>query len=171
MTSFLGVLSAALVALGFVASASGGIDRPFHAFGAVALGVVAIVGILTFLRCIQSSIEDLRLLRRIEELRALYVDLAPGLAPHLTPPSAGDPDAIRHAHGMQAGAWTQILLTMAGLVGVVTSVALGAAAGFVTRLVVDHDAAPWGVAFIVGLGAIVVHTRFQMRTMRAALVP
>lgn len=171
LTSFLGALSAALVAVGFVANASGGFGRPLHAFGAATSAIVAVIGVLTFARCVQSSIEDLRLLRRIERVRAVYLELAPGIAGRLAPPVTADADALRHAHGMQAGSWTQLLLTMAGLVGVVTSTAVAAGVGFVVRLVVEPAAAGWAAAAGAGCAALAAHLAFQMRTMRAALRP
>jgi hypothetical protein len=47
------------------------------------LPVLAFVGGVTFLRLVQSSIEDIAFAQRIARLRAFYVALAPELEPYL----------------------------------------------------------------------------------------
>ncbi len=72
VSTYIAVLSAALVALGLVGNGDS-FDDSFFAFAAVVLLIPALVGVVTFARCLQSSIEDLRLAQRIERIREVYV--------------------------------------------------------------------------------------------------
>src|SRR6516162_6076137 len=56
-TMFLGSVSAGLVALGLIATATH-IGAPFYAFGAVLLATLSFIGFVTFERVLQSGVED-----------------------------------------------------------------------------------------------------------------
>ena len=55
----------------------------FYAFALILLPVLAFVGTVTFLRLVQSSIEDLAFARRIALLRSYYLQVSPELEPYL----------------------------------------------------------------------------------------
>lgn len=169
LSTHLTTLSAALIAVGFVGGAGGGFGDIFFGFGAVVLAVVSVVGLLTFGRCIQSSIEDLRLVARIERIRELYLVLAPGLAAEIRALRSDDPDGLRHSSGMSAGDWTQLALTMAGLVGLVNSAVLTGAAVFVIRLTTGDAALLWVSAAVMAPLLWFAHLAVQMRIMSNAL--
>src|SRR5947207_11539802 len=57
-TMFLGAVSGGLVALGLIATASR-VGTAFYAFGLVLLPTLALTGLMTFERVLQSGIEDL----------------------------------------------------------------------------------------------------------------
>jgi hypothetical protein len=77
-TMFLTSVSGGLVALGLVATAAG-VGAAFYAFALVLLPTLALVGLVTFDRVLQSGVEDLGYARRIVRLRAFYFDAAPEL--------------------------------------------------------------------------------------------
>lgn len=70
-TMFLGSVSAGLVALGLIATATH-IGAMFYAFGVVVLRTLSFVGLVTFERVLQSDIEDHGYAQRIARLRAFY---------------------------------------------------------------------------------------------------
>jgi hypothetical protein len=79
---FLAAVSGGLVALGLVATASS-FGSAFYAFGLAVLPALAFVGLVTFERTLQSSIEDTEYARRIALVRGYYFGHAPEIAPYL----------------------------------------------------------------------------------------
>jgi hypothetical protein len=78
---FLAAVSGGLVALGLVATASS-LGAAFYGFGLILLPTLAFVGLVTFERTLQSSIEDTEYARRIALLRGYYFEHAPEIAPY-----------------------------------------------------------------------------------------
>src|SRR6516225_10199523 len=81
-TMFLGSVSAGLVALGLIATATH-IGAPFYAFGVVLLATLSFVGLVTFERVLQWGLEDHGYAQRIARLRAFYFDCAPEITSYL----------------------------------------------------------------------------------------
>jgi hypothetical protein len=156
-TMFLGSVSAGLVALGLIATATR-IGTTFYAFGAVLLSTLAFVGFVTFERVLQSGIEDHGYAERIARLRAYYFDCAPEITSYL----ASVPLAQRLAiMGLRAGYW-QGFRTVAGMVAVVTAVLTGSAAGLIAGVASGHSGvAGFVTGGVVALGILVVLMRFQ----------
>jgi hypothetical protein len=78
---YLAALSSTLIALAFVGQMSR-LGVAFYAFALVLLPVLAFLGLVTFLRLVQSSMEDIAYAHRIGLLRDFYLRLAPELEPH-----------------------------------------------------------------------------------------
>jgi hypothetical protein len=146
-TMFLGSVSAGLVALGLIAAAAH-IGTTFYAFGVVLLSTLSFVGFVTFERVLQSGIEDHGYAERIARLRAYYFDCAPEITGYLA--SVARPQRLA-IQGLRAGYW-QGFRTIAGMVGVVTAVLVGSAAGLIAALAAGHS----GVAGFVTGGAVAV---------------
>src|SRR5215471_1773999 len=87
-TMFLGSVSAGLVALGLIATATR-IGATFYTFGVIVLATLSFVGAVTFERVLQSGLEDHGYAERIARLRAFYFDTAPETTGYLAsvPPS------------------------------------------------------------------------------------
>ena len=87
-TIFIGSVSAGLVALGLIATATR-IGTAFYAFGLILLSTLSFMGFVTCDRVLQSGIEELHYVERIARLRAHYFDFAPELTHYLAsvPPS------------------------------------------------------------------------------------
>jgi len=121
---FLGSVSGGLIALGLVATASH-VGDAFYIFALVLLPSLAFVGLVTFERVLQTGIADHSYVRRIARVRAYYFDKAPELASYL---ARGTPADRRQLPSIWPSAW-QRFLTIAGAVGVITTVLIGSAAG------------------------------------------
>lgn len=127
---FLGAVSAGLVALGLMATATH-VGTAFYAFALVVLPTLAVVGFATFSRTLQSSVEDYEYARRIACLRAYYFDYAPELVQYLASVSADKRLEL-------LGVWTgrlQKWRTVAAMVAVVLSVIVGSSVGLALALI------------------------------------
>jgi hypothetical protein len=79
---YLAALSSNLIALAFIGQMSR-LGPAFYAFALILLPVLAFVGVVTFLRLVQSSIEDIAYAHRIGLLRDFYLRLSPELEPYI----------------------------------------------------------------------------------------
>jgi hypothetical protein len=159
---YLAALSSNLIALAFIGQMSR-LGTAFYAFALILLPVLTFVGTVTFLRLVQSSVEDIAYAHRIALLRSYYVRVAPELEPHLVI-LRGTQAAPFHG---APGAW-QLALTAAGMVAVVNSVVVAACAGLVLVATgVDSLAIPVAVGALVGAGAFSLQERHHRRALDA----
>jgi hypothetical protein len=133
---FLAAVSGGLVALGLVATASS-LGSAFYGFALVLLPTLALVGLVTFERALQSSIEDTEYARRIALLRGYYFGEAPEIAPYLL----SAPPAERLLMQRVPGDRWQGYRTVAGMVAVITAVLAGSTASLAAILIFDHSLA------------------------------
>ncbi len=173
-TMFLGAVSGGLVALGLIATA-GGVGAAFYAFGLILLPTLAFVGLVTFDRVLQSGIEDHGYARRIARLRGYYFQYAPELVDHLLSVPPAERLRMQGLRGVR-GEWWQAFLTVAGMVGVVTAVLAGSAAGLLAAVVSGRSLVAALVAgVLVAVAALVWLMRYQRsawdRVSRARLFP
>ncbi len=146
---FLSSVSGGLIALGLVATATR-VGTAFLAFGLVLLPLLALVGVVTFERVLQSGIEDRGYARRIARLRAYYFHEAPELLPYLLSVPSDERLAIQGILGGRGQKWR----TVAGMVAVITAALTGSSAALLALLVSDRSAGI-GIAFGVGGGVFV----------------
>jgi hypothetical protein len=124
--------------------------------------VLAFVGVVTFLRLVQSSIEDLAYAQRIALLRSFYLRLSPELEPYLVVVTEA-----RRAKPPSPGAW-QLTLTAAGMVAVINSVVVAACAGLVLEAAGIHSLAiPIALGAVIGAAAFMLHERHHRRALDA----
>jgi hypothetical protein len=159
-TMFLGSVSGGLVALSLIATATG-VGTTFYAFGLVVLPLLAFVGVVTFERALQNGVEDHGYACRIARLRAYYFDQAPELLPYLL--SVAPEERLR-VQGLLAGRW-QGWRTISGMIGVITAVLAGSAAGLLAAVSSDHSLA---AALAAGAAISVAVIWALMRHQRAA---
>jgi hypothetical protein len=164
---YLAALSGNLIALAFIGQMSR-LGPAFYAFALILLPVLAFVGVVTFLRLVQSSVEDIAYAHRIALLRSFYLRRAPELEPYLVvvrgPRSAAPLDEER----LGPGAW-QLTLTTAGMVAVINSVVLGACAGLLLEAAGVHSLAlPVAVGAVSGAGVFSLHERHHRRAHAAS---
>jgi hypothetical protein len=133
---FLAAVSGGLVALGLVATASS-LGAAFYGFGLVLLPTLAFVGLVTFERALQSSIEDTEYARRIALLRGYYFEHAPEVAPYLL---SAPPAERLLMQRTPCDRW-QGYRTVAGMVAVITAVLAGSTAAIAAVLIFDHSLA------------------------------
>lgn len=163
---YLAALSGNLIALAFIGQMSE-LGAAFYAFALILLPVLAFVGVVTFVRLVQSSIEDIAYAHRIGLLRDFYLRLSPELEPYIVlvrgPPSA----APYHGEMLAPSAW-QLTLTAAGMVAVVNSVVVAACVGLVVEAAGAAPLAiPVCVGAVVGAGAFSLHERHHRRARDA----
>jgi hypothetical protein len=142
---YLAAVSSNLIALAFIGQMSR-LGAAFYAFSLLLLPVLAFVGVVTFQRLVQSSLEDIAYAQRIARLRSLYVALAPELEQHLLVVRARPAEFLPHGGRLRPSS-RQLTLTTAGMVAVVNSVVIGAAAGLVLVALGDGSLA---VTLVVG---------------------
>jgi hypothetical protein len=157
---FLGALSAGLIALGFQSTAAGR-STGKTTFEILVLSSLAFLGVVTFLRCLEISIDDWQFAVRISALRASYNQLVPELAGLLLS-AAGDEQYIAMLTPRRQR--FQLMLSVAGSIGVITSIVLGADCGVLTYGI--H--APLSVAIPTGAaaGALAITTSAHFQRAR-----
>jgi hypothetical protein len=153
-----------LVALGLIATAAG-VRTAFYAFALILLPTLVVVGLATFNRVLESGIEDFGYASRIARLRGYYFQYAPELAGYLL----SVPPAERLAMQGIGGGRGQKFLTVAAMVGLVTAVLAGAAAGLLAAVVSDHVLIAALIAgVLVAIAVFAALIRFQVTTWRRA---
>jgi hypothetical protein len=157
---YLAALSSNLIALAFIGQMSRH-GAAFYAFALILLPVLAFVGTVTFLRLVQSSIEDIAYAHRIGLVRSYYLRVSPELESYLVA-LRGTLAAPFHE---APGAW-QLTLTAAGMVAVVNSVVVGACAGLLLEAAGVHSLAVSLVCgALLGAGAFSLHERHHRRVL------
>jgi len=146
---FLATVSGALIALGLMATATR-VGTTFYAFVLIVLPTLSFVGFVTFERTLLTELEDHSGAYRIARLRGYYFRHAPELTDYLL---SVPPEKRLVVQGFGTGPW-QGLLTITGMVAVITSVLVGATAGMLVAVVSDHSLA---AALAVG-GVLAVST-------------
>ena len=131
---FLGVLSAAGLALGFAAQA--GVERTdFIALAVVVLLMVLFLGITTFVRLVQLQREAVVYIAGQNRIRNFFVQSAPPIRPYFILPTHDDPPAMYRSigTGMNRRPPRYPLLNMIaqtqGIVGVITGAVAASIAG------------------------------------------
>jgi len=161
---YLAALSSSLVALAFVGQISR-LGVAFYSFALILLPVLAFVGIVTFLRLVQSSVEDIAYARRVGLLRGFYLRLAPELEPYL---ATGHDSRFASQPGAIAPSTWQLTLTAAGMVAVVNSAVVAGAGGLALKAVgVGPSAIPLGFGAAIGAGVFSLHERYHRRARSA----
>jgi hypothetical protein len=165
---FLAAVSGGLIALGLVATATS-VGDAFYAFGLVVLPTLAFVGLVTFERTLQSSIEDTEYARRIALLRGFYFEHAPEIVPYLLNVPPAEQLLMQRVPGDR---W-QGYRTVAGMVAVITAVLAGSTAALVAILIFDHSLAAAVISgTLVALPTMIAMIRYQdLAWERAAAEP
>ena len=163
---YLAALSSSLIALAFIGQTSR-LGAAFYAFALILLPVLAFIGAVTFQRLVQSSIEDIAYAQRIARLRAFYLGLAPELEPFLLMVHGPRAEGLLHDKRLGPSAW-QLMLTTAGMVGVVNSAVIGACAGLaIETLPIGSFAVVLMAGSITGVATLVLHRRHHRRAREA----
>jgi hypothetical protein len=158
---FLTTVSTTLIALAFAGDVTGFSDA-FVILGVVAFASMLFLGIVTFERVLQASIEDVEAAQRINRLRRLYLELAPELGAYLQRPAAGDDaSAVLRSEAKRPNRW-QLVLTIAGMVAVINSVIAGVVIGALATRASDSTVIGGVVGGVVFAFAVVVHQWVQV---------
>ena len=163
---FLGAVSAGLIALGFQGAGSAR-SAGTSVFDVVVLTSLSLLGLLTFLRCLEISLDDWQFSRRVRRLRAVYEQLVPDLAELLQVASGAEQASAMLTERRQR---YQMMLSVAGTVGVVSGVLIGADTGVLIYGLHFSIAVALPVGICVGGLLIDLSMRFQ-RARWAAVAP
>jgi hypothetical protein len=164
---YVGALSSGLVALGFFGQ---GAERTtsFTVFALVVLPTLYVLGVFTFARLNESSVEDLLYGRAINRIRGYYKDLAGDQAHYLMLGAHDDPLGVLANMGIDHPSRWQLYFTLATMIATVNAIVGGSALALAAVAV----GAPFGLALVVGAAAIAtsiaIHVRWQGRTHDAA---
>ena len=165
LSIFLGAVSSGVVALAFAGQVSK-LGTAFFVFVFVLLPALFFLGIVTFARAVQSSVEDARYAHGLGRIHHLYVELAPALEPYFVLSTHDDlPDMIRR-HGGTPGPW-QLFLTTAGTVAAIDSIIVGVLVGLACQRAWQPNLV---VAVVVGglasTMSLVLHLLYEARKWR-----
>jgi hypothetical protein len=152
---FLAFLSATLVAMGLVATATGVTDG-FLIVAAAVLTLNLFVGLASLGRITAASDEDIRYLQGMTRLRHAYHEMVPGLERYFVTSHHDDVASVISFYGPASGNPIRSLIhgltTTPGMIAVICSAVAGAL-GAVMTLLLTHDAASGAAA---GLAAFIV---------------
>jgi hypothetical protein len=166
---YIGALSSTLVALALVAQRSP-LGQGFYAVALTVLPAVLFLGLVTYVRVLQSSIEDVLYARAINRIRHYYTEIDPSRA-HYFLLSGRDDVRGALANMCIRDSWTQFLFTMPSAVAVINALLAGVtvALGLVTAA-----GTPLPVTVLSGMASgttvLALHLGYQVRrfaTMKA----
>jgi hypothetical protein len=161
---YLGSLSASLVSLGFVAQLSASGDT-FRVFALVVLPTVFVLGIFTFVRLVESSVEDIFYGRAINRIRRYYLENAGPESRWFILGANDDAVGVLRNMGLEP-ATRQLYFTAASAIAVVNSVVGGSALGLACWVAFDADVA---AASLVGAAFAVISLASSIRWSRRRL--
>jgi hypothetical protein len=146
-TIFLGSVSSGLIAIALTAQTTT-IGTAFYVLALTVLPTLVFLGLFSYVRVMQTGIEDLACAYTIERIRRHYASVHPGYADvmkHRGDNSAA-PVSVAHAHSAR---W-QLLFTAATMISSVTSVLAGATGGLALSAAGLHLAYATVAAILTG---------------------
>ena len=159
---YLASVSSALIALGFVAQVA---NDTFRLFALAALPVLAFLGLATFMRVLENTIEDLLYARAIGRIRQYYVDLAGPERRHFFLLKPGDSvDTALHNMAVRPGH-----LTNQAMVSVVNSAVVGAGVAIACGALSASEELSVAIGVIVMLLCVVLHQIYAQRRLDAGV--
>ena len=169
---FLSTVSSTLVALAFVGQIAH-LGTAFFVFSLVLFPSLLFLGLVTFERVLQSSIEDTIYARGINRLRHLYLEYAPQMEPYFILSKYDDNSGIMTNMGVHGG-WWQTFLSMPGMIQVLNSILTGAFVGLLLYAILLGTSGSFAqtplallicaVGGVVGfLVSVVLHQQYQYR--------
>lgn len=174
---FLAFLSATLVAMGLIATATGFSDG-FLSVAAAVLTLDLFLGFASLGRIAAASGEDIRYLQGMNRLRHAYHEMVPGLERYFVTSRFDDIESVLSFYGPAAASPLRGLLhgftTTPGMIGVICSAVAGALAA-VIGLLLTHSAETaaisaagvFVVAFVLIGGVMGMSIRRSMRDLRS----
>jgi hypothetical protein len=159
---YIGALSSTLVALALVAQRSP-LGEVFYAVALTVLPAVLFLGLVTYVRVLQSSIEDILYARAINRIRHYYTEIDPSQA-HYFLLSGRDDVRGALANMCIRDSWTQLLFTMPSAVAVINALLAGVT---VALAIVTAVGAPLPLTVLSGMASgttvLGLHLAYQVR--------
>jgi hypothetical protein len=168
---YIGALSSTLVALALVAQRSP-LGEVFYAVALTVLPAVLFLGLVTYVRVLQNSIEDILYARAINRIRHYYTEIDPSQA-HYFLLSGRDDFRGALANMYIRESWTQFLFTMPSAVAVINALLAGVT---VALALVTAVGTPLPLTVLAGMAfgttVLALHLAYQVRrftTMKASV--
>jgi hypothetical protein len=156
-------VSSTLIALGFVSQVSPGGDL-FQMFALAVLPTLYFLGVFTFVRLVESSIEDIRYGRAINRIRHYYIELAGEDARYFLMSGHDDPRGVLWNMGIDGSYRLQFFFGTASAVSVVNGVVGAAGVAILLGVTLGLPLALAAAAGIASLaGSVAVHMRYARR--------
>jgi hypothetical protein len=156
-TLYVMAVSSALVGLGFIGQVSE-VGDVFDIFALTVLPTLYVLGLFTFVRLVESSVEDVLYGRAINRIRSYYLELAGDQARLFVLSGHDDPAGVLANMGLRPSRW-QLYFTTATMIAVINSVVGGAAVALALGVAVD---AKLGLAAGAG-GAVAIASLLLVR--------
>jgi hypothetical protein len=153
-------VSSTLVALGFIGQISE-VGDVFNVFALTVLPTLYVLGLFTFTRLVQSSVEDIFYGRAINRIRHYYLERAGDQARLFLLSAHDDPPGVLANMALRPSRW-QPLFTAASMIAVVNSVVGGAGVGIAVGAVSDASLGiAAGIGGVVAIASVVVLRRLE----------
>jgi hypothetical protein len=159
---YIGALSSTLVALALVAQRSP-LGQVFYAVALTVLPAVLFLGLVTYVRVLQSSIEDILYARAINRIRHYYTEIDPSQAHYFL---LSGRDDVRGALANMAirDTWTQLLFTMPSAVAVINGLLGGVTVALAVATAVHAPLLPTVLAGMAsGTVILALHVAYQVK--------
>jgi hypothetical protein len=156
---YLGSVSSTLIALGFVSQVSEG-GEIFQLFALSVLPTLFFLGLFTFVRLVESSVEDVLYGRAINRIRHYYLEVAGEDARYFLMSGHDDPPGVIANMGLIGGSRWQLFFTTASAVSVVNAVVGGGAIAILLGVTLDL---PLAVAATAGIGFAILSVALFIR--------
>lgn len=159
---YVGSLSASLVALGLLAEST----QRGHSFGIfvlVVLPTLYVVGTFTFVRVVQSSIEDLFYGRAINRIRGYYREVAGDYSHYFALGAHDDVAGVAANMGIARPSSLQLYFTLGGMVEVLNAVVGGSAVAFGVDALGLSTTPAVVIGGAVGVTSVIVSQHWQRR--------
>jgi hypothetical protein len=156
-TLYVMAVSSTLVGLGFIGQVSE-VGDVFEIFALTVLPTLYVLGLFTFVRLVESSVEDVLYGRAINRIRNYYLELAGDQARLFVLSGHDDPVGVLANMGLSPSRW-QLYFTAATMIAVINSVVCGSAVALALGVAAD---ATLGLAAAAG-GAVAIASLLLMR--------
>ena len=163
---YISAVSSTLVALGFIGQISQ-VGDTFNVFALTALPTLYVLGLFTFTRLVQSTVEDIFYGRAINRIRHYYLEVAGEQAKLFMLSAHDDAPGVLSNMALRPSPW-QSFFTAASMVATINSVVGGAAVAIAVGAIFG---APLGVASALGgvaaIASFVVLRRYETALLEA----
>ncbi len=168
---YLGSVSSALIALAFIGQISA-LGQIFFLFGLTVLPTLFFLGLVTYVRVLQSMAEDVLYARSINRIRRYYAKIEPGQAHYFAFSGGEEGQGTLTEVVLHYSRW-QLLFTTASTIAVINSVVGGVAVALTVSVAMQGSLFSSILSGIVfGAVAIAIHLVHQFRhiqTMEAKI--
>ena len=166
-TLYLSTLSSAVIAIAFVGQANQ-LGDPFYLFALVVLPPVFLLGVFSFLRLVQTSIEDIVYAVGSFRIRQYFLGLDPAAAPFFPPTDPRGMTKLERIGVVSTGP-RQMLLTAASMVACINAIVGGVAVALALRSLLEASVPVSAVVgTLVGLVLAALFFAYQVRRFRRA---